>query len=174
MKKLFIIALAAVFALVSCDKSGGNDTPGDTASLEGRWNAPRFEDNPRDIAYSFVFKGNTLDLYVIAYGWHCSGTYTYSNDEISYSITQIQQSLTGVAYDAELDFWSYTGGMGSLDPNTLKPSEGYQWYDLGMNREDLLEEYKVNYAKFTFKLTSSTTADCNIMGPAEGFKFKKQ
>ncbi|MBR5702713.1 MAG: hypothetical protein IKX45_00490 [Bacteroidales bacterium] len=171
MKRFLVFALAAMVALVSCNK---NDEPGDDVSLDGRWDAPRFEENPQDIAYSFVFNGNKLDLYVIAYGWHCSGTFTYANDEISYSINSIQQSLTGVEYDAELDFWSYTGGMGSLDPNTLKPSEGYQWYDLGMNRKDLLEEYKMNYSKFSFKLTSSTTADSNIMGPAEVFKFKKK
>jgi hypothetical protein len=174
MKKLFIIALAAIFALVSCDKSGGNDTPGDSASLEGRWNAPRFEDNPSDIAYSFVFKGNTLDLYVIAYGWRCSGTYTYSNNEITYNISSIKQSLIGVEYDEQHHIIAYSGGMGSLNATTLEPSEGYSWYGLEENRSDLVEEYKVNYAKFTFKLTSSTTADCNIMGPAEVFKFKKQ
>ena len=64
--------------------------------------------------------------------------------------------------------------LGSLNATTLEPSEGYSWYGLEENRSDLVEEYKVNYAKFTFKLTSSTTADCNIMGPAEVFKFKKQ
>lgn len=174
MKKLFIIALAAVFALVSCDKSGGNDTPGDTASLEGRWNAPRFEDNPQDIAFTLVFSGNKLELYPIAYGWRCTGTFTYSKNEITYTISNIEQCLTDVEYDEEHHMISYSGGMGSMDPKTLEPSAGYQWYGLGENRSDLLEEYKVNYSKFTFKLTSSTTAESNIMGPAEVFKFKKQ
>ena len=63
--------------------------------------------------------------------------------------------------------------MGSMNSSTLNPSEGYQWYPLGLNREDLLNEYKQNFAQFSFKKTSETTADCGIMGPADSFKFTK-
>ena len=165
MKRILILALGAIIALASCTKEGG--------SLDGRWDAARSEEMPDDMIYSFVFKGNTLDLYVHSYGWHCTGTYTYANDVIKYSITDIQQCLTGVAFDDDGKLISYSGGMGSMDSSTLKPSEGYQWYPLNLNRQDLFDEYKDNYKEFSFKKTSATTADCGIMGPAPVFKFKK-
>ncbi len=83
MKKFLILALSAVVALVSCTEDGG--------SLDGRWDAPRSEEMPDALIYSFVFGENSLDLYVHSYGWHCTGTYTYENDLIKYSITDIQQ-----------------------------------------------------------------------------------
>jgi len=153
-------------ALVSCDKEADGN-------LDGRWDASRSEEMPDDMIYTFVFKGNTLDLYVHSYGWHCTGTYTYANDVIKYNVTDIQQSLSGVAFDDEGTLISYHGGMGSLNSSTLKPSEGYEWYPLNLNRQDLFDEYKDNYKEFSFKKTSATTADCGIMGPAPVFKFKK-
>lgn len=165
MKKFLMIALSVVVALASCTKDGG--------SLDGRWDAPRSEEMPDDLIYTFVFSGNTLDLYVHSYGWHCTGTYTYENDLIKYSINDIQQSLTNVEFDGEGHLIAWAGGMGSMNSSTLQPSEGYQWYALGLNRSDLLEEYKDNYSQFSFKKTSETTADCGIMGPDDSFKFTK-
>ena len=165
MKKFLMIALSVVVALASCNKDDG--------TLDGRWDAPRSEEMPDDLIYTFVFSGNTLDLYVHSYGWHCTGTYTYENNLIKYSINDIQQSLTDVDFDNDGHLISGSGGMGSMNSSTLQPSEGYQWYALGLNRSDLLEEYKDNYSQFSFKKTSSTTADCGIMGPADSFKFTK-
>lgn len=165
MKKFFILALSAVMALASCTKDGG--------SLDGRWDAPRSEEMPNDMIYTFVFSGTSLDLYVHSYGWHCTGTYTYENDLIKYNITDIQQSLIGVEFNGDGEMIAWKGGMGSMNSSTLQPSEGYQWYGLGVNRSDLLEEYKDNYSQFSFKKTSETTADCDIMGPAPVFKFTK-
>lgn len=165
MKKFLMIALSVVVALASCNKDDG--------TLDGRWDAPRSEEMPDDLIYTFVFSGNTLDLYVHSYGWHCTGTYTYENNLIKYSINDIQQSLTDVDFDNDGHLISWAGGMGSMNSSTLQPSEGYQWYALGLNRSDLLEEYKDNYSQFSFKKTSSTTADCGIMGPADSFKFTK-
>lgn len=165
MKKFLLIALSAVVALASCTKDGG--------SLDGRWDAPRSEEMPDALIYTFVFSGNTLDLYVHSYGWHCTGTYTYENDLIKYNITDIQQSLIGVEFNGDGEMIAWNGGMGSMNSSTLQPSEGYQWYGLGVNRSDLLDEYKQNYAQFSFKKTSATTADCDIMGPADSFKFTK-
>ncbi|MBR5703864.1 MAG: hypothetical protein IKX45_06415 [Bacteroidales bacterium] len=167
MKKLAIILMTALVALVSCNK--------DDANLDGRWNAPRHPGG-NDYVYSFVFKGNTLDIYVIAYGWHCTGTYTYSNNVVKYNITGIQQSLSEVEYDSEGKVIGHSGGgMGSLNQETLEPVEGNEWYDLGITRKDLLDEYKDNYSSFTFKKTSSTTAECDIMaGPEDMVIFTKQ
>lgn len=165
MKKILFLLIAAMVALVSCDKADEN--------LDGRWDAPR-RPGGDDYVFSMVFSGNKLDLYVIAYGWHCTGTYTYSDNVIKYNITGIQQSLTGVEFDEEGALISCSGGMESFNQTTLKPAEGYEWYDLGLNRQDLLEEYKDNYSSFTFKKTSATTAECNIMGPAESFTFTKK
>lgn len=165
MKKFFILALSAIMALASCTKDGG--------SLDGRWDAPRSEEMPNDMIYTFVFSGTSLDLYVHSYGWHCTGTYTYENNIIKYNITDIQQCLTNVEFDTDGNLITWAGGMGSMNSSTLQPTEGYQWYPLGLNREDLLDEYKQNYAQFSFKKTSETTADCGIMGPADSFKFTK-
>ena len=173
MKKILVFALAAVMALVSCGQKNDPSIP--AGSLEGRWNAPRSEEQPDDYCFSLVFSGtNKLELYVIAYGWRCTGTYTFSNDAIHYSITEISQSLSGVTFDEHGVINSGSGGMDSLNPDTLQPSEGYAWYPLNNNRQDLYDEYVVNYASFTFKLTSDTTAESNLMGPSEKYIFTKQ
>ena len=176
MKKILVFALAAVMALVSCNKGGQNkEEKEESVSLEGRWNAPRFVDDPDIYNYSLVFSGsNTLELYVIPYGWRCTGTYTYSNEAITYRITAISQSLTDVTFDENGVIDGYSGGMDSLNQNTLAPATGYAWYPLDNNRKDLYDEYVVNYGSFTFKLTSATTAESNIMGPSEKYIFTKQ
>lgn len=168
MKKLVVIALAALMALASCTKKTDEST-----SLDGTWLAARFE-GTEDYAYRFDFKGNTLDLYVISYGWHFTGTYTYANNTVSYKITGAKCALSDVTFNEKGKIEGYSWMIGDLDAKTLKLKAGYDWYDMLLYREDLYEEYKGNYAQFTFKLTSSTTAESNIMGPAEKFIFNKQ
>ena len=170
MKKILVLALAAMMALASCTKSTKST---EDASLDGTWLAARFE-GTEDYAYRFDFKGEKLDLYVISYGWHFTGTYTYANNTISYKISGAKCALSDVTFDEKGMIEGYSWMIGDLNAKTLALAAGYDWYNMLIYRPDLYDEYKENYAQFTFKLTSSTTAESNIMGPAEKFIFNKQ
>ena len=83
MKRLFLLLTVALVALVSCKKEDSD------SSLEGRWNVQKTE---TDYSFSLIFKGNKLDVYIIAWGVHVSGTYTYANNEVTYNITSAQKA----------------------------------------------------------------------------------
>ena len=167
MKKLFLITLAALMALVSCNK--GNNAEG---SLDGRWNALRSTDNPNDYAMSLIFNGNKLDIYVIAWGWHWTGTYRYSDNEIMFTVDKAYQAYTDVSFDEDGNISSYSWEAGNLDGKTLKLADGFNWYELQRTRKDLYDEYKESFSEFDFVFTSTTTAMADPMGPV--FQFTKQ
>ena len=86
------------------------------ALKDGRYDAPHkgyviHEDN-YDRTYSFIVKGNNLDLYVNAWGSHLKGTYTIENGVLKFNITdewygEDRENGGWFAGDADLDFENF-------------------------------------------------------------------
>ena len=152
MKRLFLLLTVALVALVSCKKEDSD------SSLEGRWNVQKTE---TDYSFSLIFKGNKLDVYIIAWGVHVSGTYTYANNEVTYNITSAQKAWTDVSFDEKGKMITYSWMAGDMDKDTFELVPGYDWYPLPGDDPpypgDML-------SKFKFELTSSTTAETELMG----------
>lgn len=161
MKKLFL-ALVAVAALlgVSCTK--------DETTLTGRWEAPRMADTPDDIAFVALFGEQNLDLYIIAWGQHLKGTYTWNNDVVTYHITEASQAYTNVAYDEEGNMTNWEWMAGNLDAGTLTLASGYSWYPM---TDAELARAREDFGSFTFKV-DGTTATSTLVG-IENVTFNK-
>lgn len=158
MKKI-LFALMAVVALVtvSCSKSEEETTE---TSLKGRWEAPRFPDTPEDIAFVALFGEANLDLYVVSWGQHLRGTYTWANNVVKYNITEAYKALTDVEYDEEGNMTSWSWNMGNLDATTLDLTSGYEWYP--MTAEEL-NRAKEDFGEFEFNV-SGNTATSSLVG----------
>lgn len=152
MKRLFLLLTVALVALVSCKKEDSDP------SLEGRWNVQKTE---TDYSFSLIFKGNKLDVYIIAWGVHVSGTYTYANNEVTYNITSAQKAWTDVSFDEKGKMITYSWMAGDMDKDTFELIPGYDWYPLP---EDDPSHPGDMLSKFKFELTSSTTAETDLMG----------
>ena len=152
MKRLFLLLTVALVALVSCKKEDSD------SSLEGRWNVQKTE---TDYSFSLIFKGNKLDVYIIAWGVHVSGTYTYANNEVTYNITSAQKAWTDVSFDEKGKMITYSWMAGDMDKDTFELVPGYAWYPLPgddpSHPGDML-------SKFKFKLLTATTAETELMG----------
>lgn len=161
MKKLFL-ALVAVAALlgVSCTK--------DETTLTGRWEAPRMADTPDDIAFVALFGEQNLDLYIIAWGQHLKGTYTWNNDVVTYHITEASQAYTNVAYDEEGNMTNWEWMADNLDASTLTLASGYSWYPM---TDAELARAREDFGSFTFKV-DGTTATSTLVG-IENLTFNK-
>ena len=153
MKRLFLLLTIALVALVSCKKEEGN------SSLQGRWNVQKTE---TDYSFSLIFKGNKLDVYIIAWGEHVEGTYTYANNEITYNISKVHKAW-GEVYEKDKNGDSLTGSWFApgMNQESLELNSEYSWYTLSKDSShypgDMLK-------KFRFELTSSTTAETDLMG----------
>ena len=156
MKKLFMLLGVALMALTSCSKDEEKDN--DSLSLEGRWNISKTEN---DYSFSLIFKGNKLDVYIIAWGEHIEGTYTYANDEITYNITKQSKAWTDVSFDEKGKMVTYSWEAGDMNQETFELAEGYDWYPIADGDP---QDVKDMLGKFEFKLTSSTTAETSLMG----------
>ena len=175
MKK-FLFALVAATALlaVSCDKNNEDEpnsepnTPTET-SLTGRWEAPRFSETPEDIAFVAIFGEQDLDLYVIAWGQHMKGTYTWSNNVVKYNITEAYNAYTNVSYDADSNMTSWEWNAGNLDAATLTLSNGYDWYP--MTADDMTRA-KEDFGEFGFNVNGNT-ASSSLVG-IENLTFNKK
>jgi len=155
MKKLFILALSAVIALASCTKEG---------NLDGKWSAPRTDDQPDDIAVGLIFDGNKLDLYICSWGWHFEGTYTYANETVKYNITKGYAALSNVEKDEDGKIIGYHGGIDAIDHKTLELNPGFDWYDMLDYRPDLYEEYVESLSSFSFEIVADGKAKSNMIG----------
>ena len=97
----------------------------------------------------YIFNGNNVDLYIIAWGYHLSGTFTHENGVLNMTITDGKC----LSSNSESRSWE----AGGLNPETLEPYAGYHWY--GMTSLDewtaqLYVEVKDEYSKMTFALGS--------------------
>lgn len=158
MKKI-LFALMAVVALVtvSCSKTEEETTE---TSLKGRWEAPRFPDTPEDIAFVALFGEANLDLYIVSWGQHLRGTYTWANNVVKYNITEAYKALTDVEYDEEGNMTSWSWNIGNLDATTLDLTSGYEWYP--MTAEEL-NRAKEDFGEFEFNV-SGNTATSSLVG----------
>lgn len=131
-------------------------------SLDGRWEAQRYNDSANsDVAFVALFDGEYLDLYIIAWGQHYMGTYSYADGIMTYDITSAHQAYTDVSYDDEGNMISYNWEAGNLDPTTLQLTNGYEWYH--MNEEDL-SGYREELAQFSFIRQDNNTATTSLFG----------
>lgn len=97
----------------------------------------------------YIFKGNTVDLYIIAWGTHLSGTYTHENGVLTMNLTE------GYCLSSDSDHRSWFAP--GMDPETLQPNEGYEWYNmetLDADTKRLFNNYKDMLSKVTLVLTS--------------------
>jgi hypothetical protein len=158
MKKI-LFALMAVVALVTVSCSKSEEEASET-SLKGRWEAPRFPDTPEDIAFVALFGEANLDLYVVSWGQHLRGTYTWANNVVKYNITEAYKALTDVEYDEEGNMTSWSWNIGNLDATTLDLTSGYEWYP--MTAEEL-NRAKEDFGEFEFNV-SGNTATSSLVG----------
>ena len=157
MKKFLFYALAtAVMGLsfTSCDKE--EDDSNAKVSLDGRWDGTRKGGGHGSQDMTLIFNGNEVDVYIIAWGDHLKGTYTYQNDSLYFSFKNEN------AYDALIVEEGYKGwfmGDGAFDPETLEltytEEYPYRWYV--MDPEDF--EMDVEFlSSFESKLIDEKTA----------------
>ena len=165
MKRILLLLGIALLALCACKKEGGS------ADLEGRWNVYRNADDPSDYTYSLIFKGNKLDVYIIAWGEHVEGTYTYANNEITYNITKQWKAWTDVTFDEKGNMITYSWMAGDMDKDSFELLPGYEWYPLADGDP---QDVKDMLHKIQFEITSSTTAQTSLVpGPGIAHKVKK-
>lgn len=102
----------------------------------------------RDTMGVYIFKGNKVDLYIIAWGTHLSGTFAHENGVLTMNFT------AGECLSSESDHLSWFAP--GIDPETLEPYEGYEWYNM-QTLDDytkyLFGDYKDMFSKVTFVLT---------------------
>lgn len=168
MKKI-LFALMAVAALmaVSCSKDD-EKTDSAATSLVGRWEALRFSDVPEDKAFVAIFGEQDLDLYVIPWGQHMKGTYTWSDNVVKYNITEAYQAYTDVSYDGNGNMTSWAWEAGNLDAATLTLSSGYAWYPM---TEEQLTDARMYFGEFDF-IVNGNTATSSLVG-IENLTFNK-
>lgn len=154
MKKLIFLLGIALLAFTSCEK----DEEKDSTSLEGRWDIYKTED---DYSFSLIFKGNKLDVYIIAWGEHIEGTYTYADNKVTYNITKQSKAWTDVSFDDKGNMITYSWMAGDMDQETFELAEGYDWYPLA---DDDPQDAHDMLGQFRFELTSSTTAETDLIG----------
>ena len=113
----------------------------------GRWNGLMGEDES-DYGIVYFFYENEVEFYIIAWGEQLKGSYTHEGGVINFSLREGYNARTG---DAES--WSWEAG--NLDPETLRLTEGYEWWQMD---NDVLSERKQELEKFTFALVSDDKA----------------
>ena len=99
----------------------------------------------------YIFDGNKVDFYIIAYGEHFTGTYTHENGLLTMNFTE------GKCLSSESDSRSWFAP--GMDPETLEPYAGYEWYDMTSLDDWALETYnedRVRFSEQTFVLASDT------------------
>ena len=144
------------------------DEPG--SIKDGRWEAPRYNDDPTSIAFVAFFDGNNLDLYIIAWGQHYVGTYQFADGIITYNISEAFQAYTDVTYDNEGQMVTWSWEAGNLDASTLTLSEGYDWYEMDA---ESLAAYQEDLKEFSFLLQDGNTSATSSLFGIEDLVFKK-
>lgn len=152
---LYYVIATAMLGMIftSCDKEKDNEV-----NLDGRWDGvpEGVQVGIGEQRITLMFDGNKVDVYIVAWGDHLKGTYTYENDKLDFSFKNED------AYDALIIQENYRGwniADGALDPETfeLKYTEElpYRWYQ--MDAEQF--EMDVDFLKdFTFKIVDDKKA----------------
>ena len=152
MRKVFLIFAAFAALFISCEKN-------DTNSLDGRWDGVMDESEVGKgmQRLTFIFNGNNVDVYIVAWGDHIKGTYTYENNILNVNVTE--------AWDALIKTESYSGwnmADGALDPETfeLKYTDElpYRWYAMEEDEKKKDIEFLSN---IDFTITGNGKATSN-------------
>ena len=160
MKRFLFFAIATAMlgmTFTSCDKEKEDDSK-KTFSLDGRWDGvpEGVQVGTGEQRFTLIFDGNKVEVYIVAWGDHLKGTYTYENDKLNFSF-KIED-----AWDALIvhdNYWGWNMSDGALNPETfeLKYTEElpYQWYQM---KKDVFDE-DVSFLKdFNFKIIDEKTA----------------
>ena len=173
MKKFLFFAIATAMlglTFTSCDKDNEEENNSNVkVSLDGRWDGA-----PKGFPYAqqnmtLIFKGNQVDVYILAWGDHLKGTYKYENDSLSFSF-KLEDALDARKYTDEQS-WGWNFGDGALNPETLELSEPYDWYPMS---ESDFEGDKAYLSEFSFKLIDEKTAESGGSNPQMVLEFKKK
>ena len=171
MKKFLFFAIATAMlgmTFTSCDKEKEDDS-NVKVSLDGRWDGA-----PKGFPYAqqnmtLIFKGNQVDVYILAWGDHLKGTYKYENDSLSFSF-KLEDALDARHYTDE-ESWSWNMADGALNAETLELSEPYDWYPMS---ESDFEGDKAYLSGFSFRLIDEKTAESGAPGSQMVLEFKKK
>ena len=171
MKKFLFFAIATAMlgmTFTSCDKEKEDDS-NVKVSLDGRWDGA-----PKGFPYAqqnmtLIFKGNQVDVYILAWGDHLKGTYKYENDSLSFSF-KLEDAFDARHYTDE-ESWSWNMADGALNPETLELSEPYDWYPMS---ESDFEGDKAYLSGFSFRLIDEKTAESGAPGSQMVLEFKKK
>lgn len=159
MKKILFYAIATAMlglSFTSCDEEEIEDNSKAKVSLDGRWDGTRKGGGHEFQDMTLIFNGNEVDVYIIAWGDHLKGTFTYQNDSLSFSFENKN------AYDALIIDGDYKGwfvGDGALDPETLEltytEEYPYRWYVMEPEQFEMDVDF---LSSFEFKLIDGKTA----------------
>ncbi len=118
----------------------------------GRWNGYMGENSDHGIVY--IFGDSLVDIYIIAWGEHLKGAYAHINGTLFFNLIE--------GYKAKfVEDSSWWWEAGNLDAETLKLTEGCNWYKMD---EEVFNERKQEISSFTFALGSDTKAYGGLFG----------
>ena len=150
---------------------------------DGRWDAPRRGKKPeaytKDVDYSFcmVIKGENVDLYVPAWGYHIQGTFTFSDGRMHINTDDDHIWAGNYLYKEDEDNWyfgwsmsgspldeddkpdpNYDHSYGSMNAETFELQSPYSYYSvsailaMGVNPKEHQTEYNQNPWQFKFRI----------------------
>ena len=135
MKKFMFFAMAAIAACLafsSCNKDGKDNSDG-TYSFDGRWDGvpEGVQVGIGEQRFTLIFSGSNVEVYIVAWGDHLKGTYTYENEKLNFKFN-IENAWDALIVDE--NSWGWSASDGALDPETfeLKYTEElpYRWYQM--------------------------------------------
>ena len=160
MKKFLFFAIATAMlglTFTSCEKEKDDDS-NKTITLDGRWDGvpEGTQVGIGEQRITLIFDGNKVDVYIVAWGDHLKGTFTYENDKLDFSFKN-EDAFDALFVEDTYKGWSMSDG--ALDPETfeLKYTDElpYRWYQ--MDPEQF--ETDVDFLKdFTFKIVDGKKA----------------
>ena len=124
----------------------------DNKVSDGRWDGYMGELSDHGIVY--LFSGDNVDIYIIAWGEHLKGTFTHEGGIINFNLREGYNARIGNETS-----WSWEAG--NLNPKTLQLTEGYAWWQMDI---ETLNERKQEVASFTFALVSDVKAYGGLFG----------
>ncbi len=170
MKKFLFFAIATAMlgmTFTSCDNEKENakeDEPNKTYSLDGRWDYLP-EGAPVGIGeqrITLIFNGSNVDVYIVAWGDHLKGTYTYENNKINFSFKN-EDAWDALIIDEYSRGWSASDD--ALDPETFyltyTESLPYRWYQMTAQQFSTDVDFLSN---FEFKFINAEKASGGPMG----------
>ena len=181
MKKFLFFAIATAMlgmTFTSCDEKENlnenekRDDSNKTFSFIGRWDylPEEAQVGQGEQRLSLIFADSTnVDLYIVAWGDHLKGTYTYENDTLYFSFKR-EDALDALI--VQKDSWGWSASDEALDPETfyLTYTEAlpYRWYQM---KPEVFKAAMDLVSKFEFKVINAEKASG---GPMPGMFFIKR